>query len=216
MKNVLVIGMGRFGRAFAKKMLELKNDVMIVDKDEELINELAPYFTDAHAGDCTNEAVLRALGVDNFDICFVTIGENFQSSIIISALLKDFGAKKVVSKANFELQAKFLLRNGADEVVFPECEYAERLAIRHSANNIFDYIEVSPEFGIFEIPILQSWVGKNLGELDLRRKFKINVIAIKNESSLSTLPEPDYRFRPDDHVVIIGKAADIYKLANKI
>lgn len=133
MKNILIIGIGRLGRHLAEKLTELNNSVMIVDKDENIINELAPRFTNAMIGDCTKEGVLRSLGVNNFDICFVTISDNFQSSLEITSLLKELGAKYVVSKANRDLQAKFLLRNGADEVVYPERDIAEKLAIRHNA-----------------------------------------------------------------------------------
>lgn len=169
MKNILIIGIGRLGRHLAEKLTELNNSVMIVDKDENIINELAPRFTGAMIGDCTKEGVLRSLGVNNFDICFVTISDNFQSSLEITSLLKELGAKYVVSKANRDLQAKFLLRNGADEVVYPERDIAEKLAIRHNAKNIFDFVEVTDDFAIFEIPILKKWTGKSISEIDVRK-----------------------------------------------
>ena len=130
MKSVLVIGMGRFGRHVAAKMQELGNDVMIVDRDAEIVNSLAEQFTDAHIGDCTSEAVIRSLGVKQMDICFVSMGEDFQSSLVITSLLKRAGAKCVVAKANQEIQADLLYQIGADEVVYPEREIAEKLAIR--------------------------------------------------------------------------------------
>ena len=120
MKSVLVIGLGRFGRHLAYKMKELGNDVMIVDKDEKLVNEMAEKFTDSHIGDCTNEAVIRSLGVKQMDCCFVSIGEDFQSSLVITSLLKRAGAKHVVAKANQEIQEELLVQIGADEVVYPE------------------------------------------------------------------------------------------------
>ena len=215
MKSVLVIGMGRFGKHLARKMTELGNDVMIVDKEESIIEELAPNFTDAHSGDCTNIAVLSSLGVSNFDICFVAIGSNFQASLEITSLLKEHGAKYVVSKASRDIQAKFLLRNGADEVVYPEREMAEKVAIRYNVKNIFDFIELTPEFAIFELPIWESWIGKSIAYVDIRKKFHINILAIKNGTDLQPLPGSEYIFTPNDHVVVIGKSKDIYKLNSR-
>lgn len=216
MKSILVIGMGRFGRHLASKMSELGNDVMIVDKEEKIINELAPLYANAFIGDCTNEGVLRGLGVNNFDICFVAIGDNFQSSLVVTSLLKDLGAKYVVSKADRDMQAKFLERNGADEVVYPEHDMAEKLAIRHNAKNIFDYVELTGEFAIFEISVVRDWIGHSIMDLNVRNKYHINILAIKKEGgSLMPLPTPDYIFTPDDHVLIIGRPNDVFKLSNR-
>ena len=215
MKSVLVVGMGRFGRHLAMKMQELGNDVMIADCDEAIINELSPQFTDAHIGDCTNESVLRAIGINNFDICFVAIGENFQSSLEVTSLLKELGAKHVVAKASRDIHAKFLLRNGADEVVYPERDMAEKLAIRHNANNIFDYIELTPEFAIYEIPIIKAWSGHSVASINVRNKYGVNILAIKNGTALHPLPGGEYVFRPDDHLVVVGKASHVFKLTER-
>ena len=185
MKSILVIGMGRFGRHLAKKMLDLGNDVMIVDKDSEIFEQLAEKFTDSYIGDCTNEGVIRSLGVKHFDLCFVTIGEDFQSSLVITSLLKRFDAKCVIAKANQNIQAELLLKIGADEVVYPEREIAEKLAVRYNARNIFDYIQLTSEYSIYEIPVLQSWIGKTIMEVDVRRKYRVNIIAVKKENSLN-------------------------------
>ncbi len=215
MKSILVIGMGRFGKHLARKMTELNNEVMIVDIDESIIEELAQDFTDAHIGDCTNESVLKSLGVRNFDICFVAIGSNFQSSLEITSLLKELGAKYVVSKASRDIQAKFLLKNGADEVVYLEREMAEKLAIRFSARSVFEFIELTHEYAIFEIPSSESWLGKSIASIDIRRKHHITILAIKNGDILNPLPSGDYVFRHGDHVVVIGKPEDILKLNGK-
>ncbi len=216
MKNILVIGMGRSGRHLATKMLELGNDVMIVDKNEEIIEELAPKFTDSYIGDCTNEGVIRSLGVNNFDVCFVCIGENFQSSLEITALLKDMKAKYVVSKANRDIQARFLKSVGADEVVYPERAIAEKLAVRFNADNVYDYIELTDDYSIFEIPVVPDWVGKTVVQVNVRRNYNINIIAIKKEDVLRPLPGGDYTFANGDHLVVIGKSSDVFKLtANK-
>jgi trk system potassium uptake protein TrkA len=159
MKSILVIGLGRFGKHIAQKMTELGNDVMVVDTDEELVEQYATEFTDSLIGDCRNEAVMRSLGVGKFDICIVAIGEDFQASLEITSLLKELGAKYVVSKANRDRQAKFLMRIGADEVVYPEKETAVTLAVRYNAKNIFDFIELIGE-SIFEIPILPAGLAR--------------------------------------------------------
>ena len=216
MKSILVIGMGRFGRHLAKKMLDLGNDVMIVDKDSEIFEQLAEKFTDSYIGDCTNEGVIRSLGVKHFDLCFVTIGEDFQSSLVITSLLKRFDAKCVIAKANQNIQAELLLKIGADEVVYPEREIAEKLAVRYNARNIFDYIQLTSEYSIYEIPVLQSWIGKTIMEVDVRRKYRVNIIAVKKENSLNPLPGADYIFKPDEHIVVIDKAKDVFKINAKL
>lgn len=216
MKSILVIGMGRFGQHLARRMLERGNEVMIVDQNPQLIEELAGQFTDAQIGDCTNIQVLKALGVSNFDICFVAIGENFQSSLEISSLLKECGAKRVVSKANKEIQAKFLLRNGADEVVYPERDLAEKLAIQYSANNVFDYVELTPEFGMYEIRVPEGWIGKSIGSINIRRKYGVNILAIKNGTELLPAPGADYEFRQGDHVNVVGRERDVQRLTERL
>ncbi len=215
MKSVLVIGMGRFGRHLASKMQELGNEVMVVDRDAELLNAVASEFTDAQIGDCTNESVVRSLGVKQFDLCFVSIGEDFQSSLVITSLLKRAGAKCVVAKANQEIQADLLKQIGADEVVYPERDIAEKLAVRYNANNIFDYVQLTEDYSIFEIPVPTAWVGKSLAELEVRRRHRVNVIAIKCGDLLQPTPSAEYVFRGEDHVVLIGKSADVFKLSGK-
>ncbi len=216
MKSILIIGMGAFGRHLALKMSELNNDVMIVDKDSAIIDEMSNLVTDAQIGDCTKEDVLKALGVGNFDICFVTIGDTFQSSLEITSLLKDLGAKYVISKSSRDIQAKFLLRNGADEVVYPDKDMAEKLAIRCSSNNILDYFSITNDYSIFEIPIIQSWAGYSIEEINVRKKYHINILLIKNGNSIMTMPKADYIFKEDDQIIIIGKTDEVLKFTNNI
>ncbi len=213
MKSILVIGLGRFGRHLAQKMLDLGNDVMIVDKDPELIERYSMTFTDSQIADCTNANVLRSLGVHHFDICFVCIGNDFQSSLVITALLKEMKAKYVVAKAKQDIQADLLSRIGADEVIYPEKAMAETLAVRFHVKNIFDYIELTGEYGIFEIGVPTSWIGKTIRELDVRRKYRVNIIGVKFEDELKILPGADYCFKEADHIMVLGKAQDIDKLA---
>ena len=179
MKNILLIGVGRFGRHIAMQLSQLGHQVMAVDINEERINDVLPFVTNAQIGDSTNEEFLRTLGIGNFDVCFVTISSNFQNSLETTSLLKELGAKSVVSRAERNVQAKFLLRNGADNVVYPEKQMAKWAAIRYSADHIFDYIEIDEQHAIFEVQVPKEWIGKSVGELDVRRRFGINILGIK-------------------------------------
>lgn len=213
MKSILVIGMGRFGRHLANKMQELGNDVMVIDKDEDKIEQYASAFTDSQIGDCTNESVIRSLDVNHFDICFVTVAEDFQASLVITSLLKTHHAQLIVSKAKQDIQADLLHKIGADEVVYPEREMAEKIAVRYNAKNIFDYVPLTGEYSIYEIPILPQWEGQTIAALNIRRKYRINIIAVKNDSRLSPMPGPDYMLRAEDHIVVMGKSEDVFKLS---
>ncbi len=208
--------MGRFGRNLASELLQLGNEVMVVDEREELIQELSSSFPDCHIGNCTNENVLKSLDVKSFDICFVTIGTNFESSLIITILLKKLGAKKIIAKASQEIQANILTTIGATEVVYPERDIAQSLAVKYSASNVFDYLELSDEYGIFEIPVISYWVGQSIIKIDVRKKYKINIIAIKNGERLSVSPAADYIFKESDHIVIVGKPKDVLKITERM
>ncbi len=215
-KSVLIIGIGRFGRYLACKFAELGNEVMVVDQSEEKVNNLLSVVTSAQIGDCTNVDVLRSFGVSDFDICFVCIGSNFQSSIEITYQLKELGAPYVIAKTNREMHEKFLLRNGADEVVYPEKESANKAAVRLSANNVFDYIELTPEYCIFEIPPLDSWIGKTIAEVAVRVKYKVNILATKEENEVHPLPGADHIFKEKEHLIVAGNRQDLNNLLKKI
>lgn len=212
MKSVLIIGLGRFGTYMAKKFTELGNHVMALDTDEEKINEILPYVTSAQIGDGTKAAVLDSIGIDNFDICVVSVGENFQSSLETTSLLKEAGAKYVLSRASTEIQAKFLLRNGADEVVFAEKQMAERLAVRYSAKNIFDYIQLTPEYAIYEIPTPKSWEGRTIRDKNVRVKYNLNILAVKRGEDLTPVPDADYVFDTRDRLIVMCKKDSIDKI----
>lgn len=216
MKSVLIIGVGRFGRHLARKFVELGNEVMIVDILEEKMKQIISIVTTAQIGDCTNEDVLKSLGVRNFDICFVCIGDNFQASLEITSLLKEMGANYVVSRANREIHAKFLLRNGADEVVYPEKDIAEKAAIRYSADHVFDYIELTPEYSIVEIPPISVWIGKTIAEISVREKYQMNILATKVNGEIFPVPKADHVFREEEHLIVAAKKNDIVKLLKKI
>ena len=214
MKSILIIGLGRFGTYMAKKFTELGNHVMVLDTDEEKVNDILPYVTSAQIGDGTKVSVLESIGVDNFDICVVSVGENCQSSLEATALLKEAGAKYVLSRASTEIQAKFLLRNGADEVVFAEKQMAERLAVRYSANNIFDYIQLTPEYAIYEIPTPKSWEGRTIRDKNVRVKYNLNILGVKRGGNLTPLPDADYVFDTRDRLIVMCKKENIDKLTH--
>lgn len=215
MKSVLIIGLGRFGRHLATKLQEMGNDVMIVDKDPEMVELMANRFTECSIGDCTRDQVVASLGVENFDICFVTTGEDFQSSLVITALLKRHGARKIIAKTTQDIQEELLHTIGATEVVYPEREIAERVAVRYNADNVFDYIPLSEDTAMYEIPILRSWVGDTIVGVDVRKKYNINIIAVKQGETLRAAPGPNYVFREGDHIMVIGRSSDVFKLAAK-
>jgi trk system potassium uptake protein TrkA len=215
-KSILIIGMGRFGSHLALRMIDMGNDVMIIDKDASIIDKMSSYCDDCNIGDCTNESVLKSLDVGAFDICFVTIGEDFQSSLVITSHLKSLGAKCVVAKANQDIQADLLKKIGADDIIYAEKEMAEKVATRYNADNIFDYIQLTSDYSIFEIPILNEWVGKTIIELNVRQKFNVNIIAIKTGATLNPSPNANYVFGRDDHVIVIAKPTDVFKITSKI
>ncbi len=216
MKSILMIGMGRFGHHLCMDLVKLGNEVMVVDAREENLEELLPYVTCAKIGDCTNLEVLKSLGVANFDLVFVCIGTNFQSSLEITSQVKELGAKYVISKANRDIHAKFLLRNGADEVIYPDRDIAEKLSVRFSANRVFDYIELTDEFSIYEIPPLDKWIGKSIREVDFRAKYHVSIIATKVGDETKLLPAADHVFSKDEHLMLIGKKLNIDRILKQI
>ena len=216
MKSFLVIGIGRFGKHLSRKLVELGNEVMIVDKNEENIRELLPIVTNAQIGDCTKEEVLRSLGIDNYDVCFVCVENDFQSSLEITNLLKDLGAKYVISKSSRDIHTKFLLRNGSDEVIDPERNIAEKLAVRCSANHVFDYIGLTDDVSIYEIPPAESWIGRSIKEINFRTKYRVSILATKAGGSISFLPEADHIFKPEEHLLVIGRRNDVEKILKLI
>ena len=216
MKSILIIGLGRFGTHLCKDLSRLNNEIMIVDQDESRLEDLLPLVVSAKIGDCTNEKVLKSLGVGNFDVCFVCIGNNFQSSLEITSQLKELGAKYVVSKANRDIHAKFLLRNGADEVVYPDFDIAEKVAVRFSANQVFDYTELGNGYSIYEIAPLPGWIGKSIKEVNFRAVYHANIIGVKADGSMKLTPGPDYVFQQDEHLMILGHQSDVEEIVKKL
>ena len=206
MKSILLIGLGRFGRHVAEKLYELDHQVM-ADRVEAVMS----YVTNAQIGDSTNMEFLETLGVSNFDVCIVAIASDFQSSLETTAYLKDLGAKMVVSRASRDVHARFLLRNGADEIVYPEKQVANWTPIRYSSEHIFDYVQISDTHAIFEIEMPQNWVGKTIGQVDIRKKFNINIMALKRDGKLDMAIRPDTMLTDDATMLVLGESRDIQK-----
>ena len=211
MKSILLIGIGRFGKHIAMDLHRLNHQVMVVDDNEERINELLPYVTNAQIGDSTNRDFLESLGVDNFDVCFVAIGKDFQSSLETTCTLKELGAKLVVSRAASDVHAKFLLRNGADEVIYPEKQIANWASIRYSSDHILDYIELDESHAIFEVSVPQAWLGKSILQLDVRRKYNINIMGIKQGGRMNVSISPDTLLTEDITLLVLGEYKALQK-----
>ena len=215
MKSILLVGLGRFGCYVAKALDEQGDEVMAIDRDEEKVNNSLKFVTNAIIGDSTNERFVESLGVSNFDLCIVAIADDFQSSLETTALLKDSGAKYVLSRASDDSQAKFLLRNGADEVVFLEKQMAEWTAIKYSNDNIFDYMELSDEYAIYETPMPKSWVGKTVVELEVRKRHNINILGTKKEGKLTPLNGVGHVFSEKENLLLLGSKLDMQSFLKK-
>lgn len=211
MKSVLLIGLGRFGRHIAQKLNEMKHEVMAVDKQEDRVTAALPYVTKAMIGDSTKKEFLSSLGVRNFDLCIVAIGDDFQNSLETTALLEELGAQKVVSRATRDVHKKFLLRNGADEVVYPEKQLAAWTAIRYTSDNIFDYIELDADYAIFEVSVPRNWEGKTVGEINIRQKFGINMLAIRRKGKLHPDITTETRLEKEDILLVLGSYSAMRK-----
>lgn len=212
MKSILIIGLGRFGRHMAYKFLEEHNEVLAVDKREERAETVVDRIKDIEIGDATDESFIASLGVGNFDLCVVAIGDNFQTALEITVLLKDHGAKYILARASRDVHRKLLLRNGADHVVYAEREMAERLAVKYGSKNVFDYIELTPEVAIYEVAVPESWYGKSIIEKSIRTKYHISILATKEGGKIYPLPQPDHVFQAKETLMVMGGHDDIKKL----
>ncbi|MBQ5995451.1 MAG: TrkA family potassium uptake protein [Clostridia bacterium] len=211
MKSFLLIGVNRFGSMLAKDLHDQGHEIMAIDRNEERINNILPLVTDALIGDSTNEAFLRTLGVDNYDVCIVTIREDFQSSLETTSLLKELGAKFVVSRANRNVQEKFLLRNGADEVINPDRQIAEWAAIRYASSHILDYIRLDDDCAIFEVPVPKEWAGKSIGQIDIRKKYGITIMAVRENRHTNLSVTPDTVLDSSKTLLVLGEQKSMQK-----
>ncbi len=212
MKSVLIIGLGRFGSHIARKLNAMGHEVMAVDSNEDRINSVLPFTTSAQIGDSTNRAFLESLGVDSFDSCIVAIGDNFQNSLETAYLLKELGAKHVIARASSGVQEKFLLRNGADQVVYPEKQLAAWIAIRCTSDHILDYIEIDGNYSIYELSIPENWVGKTVGQLDIRKRHGINILGIRENGHLDLNVMPESMLNRNASILVLGPDAALQKV----
>ena len=211
MKSILLIGVGRFGRHIIRKLNAMNHQVMAVDHDEDRIQDVLSSVTSAQIGDSTNEEFLSSLGISNFDACIVTIGDDFQNSLETVYLLKELGARKVIARASREIQEKFLLRNGADEVVYPEKQMAAWTAIRCASDHVLDYIELDADYSIYELAIPKEWCGKTILELDIRKKFNINILGIREYGKLNMNITPSTVLNSRKSMLVLGNEKIIEK-----
>ncbi|MGN0161433.1 MAG: potassium channel family protein [Lachnospiraceae bacterium] len=211
MKSILLIGVGRFGKHIALQLNQLGHQVMAVDAVEERINDILPFVTNAQIGDSTNIDFLKSLGVRNFDVCIVTIGNDFQSSLETTLNLKELGASMVVSRAERDVHAKFLLRNGADEILYPEKQLAKWAAIRYASNHILDYIELDSNHSIFEVSVPKSWIGLSIGKLDIRKKYNVNILALKRNGVMDMSITPDTLLSDQVTLLVLGEYKALQK-----
>jgi len=211
MKSVLLIGMNNFGTMLAKQLFELGHQVLAVDRDETRINAVLPFVTDARIGDCTSETFLKSLGVNNFDVCIVTVSSNFQTSLETTSLLKDLGGRLVVSRAERDEQEKFLLRNGADEVINPEKQLAEWVAVRYASDNILDYISLDDGLAVYEISVPAEWDGKTIGRIDIRRRYGINILAVRENGNTYLSVTPETVLHKSNTMLLLGDRRAVKK-----
>lgn len=211
MKSILLVGLGRFGKHIAMELHFLGHQVMAVDHSEERVNEALPFVTSAQIGDSTSEEFLSSLGVRNFDVCIVAIGNDFQSSLETTSLLKELGAKQVVSRAARDVHAKFLLRNGADEVVYPEKQLAKWTAIRCSSDHIRDFVDLDGDHDLFEVDLPDSWIGMSIAQIDIRKRYGINIIGIRHNGKIEYSVSPQAQFQTGDTIMVLGRYSDLQK-----
>lgn len=212
MKSILIIGLGRFGRHMAQTFIENGHEVLAIDDSEERADAAVGQIQQIIIGDARDERFMESLGIKDFDLAVIAIGDNFQTVLEITVLLKDLGCKYIVARASRDVHKKLLLRNGADYVVYAEREIAERLAIKFGADNIFDYIELTPEIGIYEIAIPRSWIGKSILELSIRTKYHISVLATKKDTHIFPLPHPNHVFKAEESLMVMGTMEDVNRV----
>ena len=211
-KQYLVLGLGRFGTSLARTLCELGQEVLAIDADEALVNAVAPYVTQALQMDATDEAALQTLGVNNFDAAIVSIGQNTRDSILVCVLLKELGVPYLIAKANDELHAKVLRKIGADRVVFPERDMGARLARGLLAPNVLDLMNLSDDYQIVEIRVPSKWAGNSIIDVNVRRRYGLNILAIHRQGQFLAAPPPDMLFEAEDTLLVMGRKEDLNRL----
>ena len=213
-KSFLIIGMGNFGHHLCRELAKQHCEIMAVDAVAEAVEDVLSLVVSAKVGDCTNEEVLRSFGIADFDACFVCVSSDFKNSLQITSLLKELDAKKIICKANDDIHKKFLLRNGADQVIYPEKEAAISLAVSESSDDIFDCIPMTAEYSIYELKVPDRWVGKSIRELSIRSEFRLNVLGLKIDGAIQPMPDANHVFREDEHVLVMGLVEDVRRLVH--
>ena len=211
MRNVLLIGLGRFGRHMAQKLSNLHHQVLAIDKDERKVQDAMAYVTNAEIGDATDPALIASLGVKDFDLCVVTMSHDLQASLEIAALLRKNGAPFVLSRVARDVHAQFLLACGADEVIYPEKQMADWAAVRYSSDHIFDYIRLSEEHAIYETDLPESWIGHTVVDLAVRQKYRLNILAIRKNGEVVPMPGPSHQFSEGERIILLGSENDVQK-----
>lgn len=215
MKSFLIIGLGSFGHHLCRALAQQRCEIMIADNTSASLEDLLPLVVSAKVGDCTSEDVLRSFDVESFDACFVCVGDHSLASLQITSLLKELGAKKVFSKACDDVQAKFLLRNGADEIIYPEKEVATGIAISESSDSIFDCVRLTADYSIYELEPNKKWLGKSLKDLNFRSRYNLTVIAVIKDGIVHPNLHPDYVFKTEEHLLVLGRSEDIRKVTDR-
>lgn len=216
MKSFLIIGMGSFGHHLCRTFAETDCEIMVADINAEAVEDVLVLGVSARIGDCSNPDVLASFGLNLFDACFVCMGTDFQHSLEITSLLKELGAKKVFAKADQDIQAKFLRKNGADIVIYPEKDIAAQLAVEASYDNIFDCIPFVDNYYIVEIQPAEEWIGKSVGEINFRAKYNLTIIATKKGSAISPIPPVEYVFQEDEHLMVLGHMDDVKRVMGTV
>lgn len=211
MKNVLLIGLGRFGRHMAQKLTDLHHQVLAIDKDEHAIQDAMSYVTNGQIGDATDPALIDALGVSDFDLCVVTMSHDLQASLEITALLKKKGAPFVLVRVSRDTHAQFLLACGADDVIYPEKQMAEWAAVRYSGDHVYDFTRLSPDLAIYETEIPENWIGHTMVDLAVRQRYRLNILAIRRNGEVEAMPGPGYDFQAGDRIILLGSDKDVQK-----
>ena len=212
MKSFLIIGMSTWGTHLCKKLHRLGCEIMIADRDSGAVEEMLRYAVNAKIADCANHEVLESFGVDEFDTCFVCLGGHFSDALEITYALKELGAKKVITEVNRELEIKFMLKNGADQVVYPELDSAARIAVSESSDSIFDAIEIADGYAIYEISVPKAWRGKSVRDLDVRARHRLTVIAARKDGDVTPIVSPEYVFSEEEHLMVMGHLDDIHRV----
>ena len=211
MKNILLIGLGRFGRHMAQKLIDMHHQVLVIDKDEQKVQSAMSYVTNGEIGDASNPALIDALGVKDFDLCVVTMSHDLQASLEITALLKEKGAPYVLVRVSRDTHAKFLLACGADEIIYPEKEMADWAAVRYSGDHVYDYTRLSPDHAIYETEIPDSWIGHSVIELGVRQRYHLNILALRRGNEVNPMFDSSVVFRANDRVILLGSDKDVQK-----